>query len=235
MTRRVHKNITIRGVTYADTAEAAAALGVKRSTVSTAIGKGVLDNVGTGQGRGEPPMPVHVRGKTYPSAKAAAKALRLTETSIYRAINQGREDTVGLPRRNANARKVPVTIGPLTFPSIREAERQLGFGRGYIDQAMRKHAPRASQRILAAVWDRVAKLEKAAAKERAAKADNVCPVVSVPCHPAGINKAASLTGGAGRAAYGRNAATGRLTPSREPHVALAAGVGAPIIEERGQA
>lgn len=150
MSGKRHRDFTVRGVTYADTAEAAAALGVTRGSVADAIRNGGLDTLGLG--RGLMPMPVFVRGKHYASAKLAGEALGLTDAAIYRAIKDGRQDTVGLPQRYVGGRKVPLSLEPLSFPSIREAERQLGFKRGYIDLVIRRNSKRGWQRIMRAVW-----------------------------------------------------------------------------------
>lgn len=137
MGKRLYCNITIRGVTYPTAQAAARALAVQEQTVQRAARLGVLDQVGLGKGRKER-LPVSVRGVVYPDAHSASAATGLAVNTIYNAIARGHADRVGLgPVYDRPPNAQPIVLGPLSFPSQTEAERVLGFSRGYISRAKR--------------------------------------------------------------------------------------------------
>lgn len=72
------KPVTIRGVTYSCSVEAAAALGVTPGYIRTAARRGTLENVGIPYNQSAPnSIPVTVDGVTYASKAEAARALNL--------------------------------------------------------------------------------------------------------------------------------------------------------------
>ena len=151
MGRRKYRDITIRGVTYPTAQAAARALGVQEQTVHVALRAGALDTVGMGSGH-RAAMPVRVLGKTYPSARAAAAALGCTRTAIYRAITEGREDRFGTrPFAGAQkARAIPVSIAGMSWPSMAQASRALGFDASYVSHALSSGSPAMREALMAA-------------------------------------------------------------------------------------
>lgn len=84
------KSVTIRGVSYKDQHEAATFLGVGQSTISRAMMRGTLDNVGLcGRNRKHGKsgsQPVTIDGTTYKSKKTARKSLGLGIRGLEDAI-----------------------------------------------------------------------------------------------------------------------------------------------------
>ncbi|MBT2130104.1 hypothetical protein [Aliiroseovarius lamellibrachiae] len=149
MGRRLYTNIEVRGVTYKDANAAAKALGVTADAVRIAVRKGTTHRIGTGA-VGAEPMPVQVRGKVFGSAREAAAQFGGTPAGVYRAINDGRAQEFKKPLRYNGATSKPISIGSLSFTSMEEANRTLGFGRGYIAKALRRQSKSAMQKILGA-------------------------------------------------------------------------------------
>lgn len=143
-----YRDIEIRGVVYSDAVTAARKLNVKPDTVRLAARTGNLDKVGLGIRI--VPTPVRIAGRDFPSARAAAKAYGKTPQAVWKAIDEGDPDRIARPPRKARTGCKPVTIGPLSFPSMREASVQLGFGPDYISHALRRGSKHAQQRLLAA-------------------------------------------------------------------------------------
>lgn len=93
------KPVTIRGVSYKDQHEAATSLGVGQSTISRAMMRGTLDNVGLGLHRGVclpgpiiwKPIPVTIGGVTYRSKQRARKELSLGIIGLEAAIRKEKE------------------------------------------------------------------------------------------------------------------------------------------------
>lgn len=137
------KPVTIRGVTYASAAEAAAALGVARDTIYGRLYKGTIDDLWPNPG----PRPVRIRGKTYESAAAAAKALGVTPSAVYAGLHRGRPDSIGIGpgklglKGRGGRPSIRLTIGPLTFPSCAEAARQLGYSPTFFSDRIRTGKP----------------------------------------------------------------------------------------------
>ena len=80
------KSVTIRDVTYDSMSEAADALGVSRSAVSSAARRGTLDSAGLGP---RPPgcapaytKTTEIAGVTFPSRTAAAEALGVSRATL---------------------------------------------------------------------------------------------------------------------------------------------------------
>lgn len=68
------KPITIRGITYKSYAEAARDLGLARNTISNAVRKGYVDQVGQmGKGGRKNGLSVTIDGETYQSVSEAAR------------------------------------------------------------------------------------------------------------------------------------------------------------------
>lgn len=164
MGKRVYRDINVRGTVYADARAAAVALGVSPDAVRIAIRKGTTHRIGTGA-VGIEPMPVRVRGRVFATAQAAAEHFGGTASGVYKAINSGRADSYLKPRRYNGATSKPVQIGTLTFSSMEEANRALGFGKGHISQVLRRGSKLARQRVLGAAMreaHRRARTEKGA-------------------------------------------------------------------------
>ena len=149
MGRRLYRDITVRGVTYATVQDAARALGVQDQTVRKAIVAGTLDLLGTGASHPRP-LPVRIRGVTYASAKAAAQALGVTQGAIHQALACGAPDRVGLPPVPRNPMAREFVIAGMRWPSLAAASRALGFSPGYISKVLRRGCPHGRERIIAA-------------------------------------------------------------------------------------
>lgn len=84
--------------------------------------------------RGAAPYPVRVRGVVYPSARDAAEALGVHVTTVRKLVSRGRADMIGtgkgalMPGAIRNGSK-PFSVGALTWPSVSEAARALGYRR----------------------------------------------------------------------------------------------------------
>ena len=74
------------------------------------------------------PVPVTIRGKYFRTISAAAAHFGLSPSAVSIALETGRLDYVGTGRNKA----MPVTIGPVTYPSMSKAERATGISRGRI-------------------------------------------------------------------------------------------------------
>lgn len=161
MGKRKYRDIEIRGVVYPDAVSAARKLKVQPDTVRLAARLGTLDKVGLGVRI--VPTPVRIAGKVYPSAKAAGAAFGKTPHAVWKAIDEGDPDRIARPRCNARNKAKPVKIGPLSFPSMREASVKLGFGADYVSHALRRGSPQARQKILAAAMRLAQEQERTAA------------------------------------------------------------------------
>ena len=149
MGKRLYRDINVRGTVYADANAAAESLGVTADTVRLAVRNGSTHRIGTGS-IGREPMPVQINGKDFASAAEAAGYFGVKPGAVYRAINEGRSQGFLQLVRQSHATWKPVTIGTLSFSSMEEANRVLGFGQGYISQAIRRRSEAAMQRILGA-------------------------------------------------------------------------------------
>jgi|GEM_PF-2498900 len=89
-----YSNITIRGVTYADAATAADALGVTAGRVREAVRKRRLDFVGTCAAK----RSVEIRGVTYANFSAAARAHGVHPNTVRAAYRNGSLHRVGTGR-----------------------------------------------------------------------------------------------------------------------------------------
>ena len=150
MGQRIYRDLDIRGRVFSTAGAAAAHFGITENAVRAAARKGTLHRVGLGR-PGAEPMPILIRGVFYASAHDAARALNVLPSAIWQALSQNRLDTVGLgPRCPRPHRSRAITIGPVTYPSLRAADRALGFVPGYISLALRRKSKHAGGRILAA-------------------------------------------------------------------------------------
>lgn len=149
MGKRRYSDINVRGAVYADANAAAEALGVTPDAVRIAVRKGTTHRIGTGA-VGREPMPVQINGKDFASAREAAAHFGIKPGAVYRAINEGRSQGFLQLLRQSHATWKPITIGTLSFSSMEEANRVLGFRQGYISQAIRRGSKAAMQRILGA-------------------------------------------------------------------------------------
>lgn len=150
MGARIYQSIEIRGVTYPDLNAAADALGVHPNTVRAARRNGRLHRVGTGR-VGTEPLPVRIAGQEFESAQAAAAHFGVAVGTVYSAVCDGDPDRIVRPKRYNPWKSQPFSIGGLTFPSMREASRALGFkSEEYIAKAIKRGSRRGQERILAA-------------------------------------------------------------------------------------
>jgi hypothetical protein len=87
--------IKIRGVIYASAKEAAAALGVSKTTVYSAIDRGCADTIGIGRGNGKrghkggKPKPVTICGHVFATQVEAADFLGYKRSGMSRRISAG--------------------------------------------------------------------------------------------------------------------------------------------------
>ena len=70
-------------------------------------------------------MPERIRGVEYASPKQAGMALNVATSTVHSGLRQGKPDSIGTGPKRQNPR--PVQIGTFSAPSIREAERILGY------------------------------------------------------------------------------------------------------------
>lgn len=96
---RYEMPITIRGITYKNAREAAAAVGVKRSTIYSAIYRNTLDTVGLGTGArtkwaGGTPKPISFGGKHFPSLRAMSLYLGLKRGTLSKTLRVGKERAI---------------------------------------------------------------------------------------------------------------------------------------------
>lgn len=173
MGQRKHRNIVIRGITYPTAQHAARALGVSDTTVMLAVRRGKLDTCGTGASHPKP-MPVHVGGRDFPTARAAAEHFGVTPGAIYKAIDDGEPERIGQPQEYNGHRSRAFSIGGQTWPSMSAASRALGFGHGYIAQAIRKNRHSSMQKVLSAA------MRLNAQRENAARDRNMIPTEQKP-------------------------------------------------------
>lgn len=149
MTVRLHTNLVIRGVVYRDADHAAAELKVHPVTVRAHARAGTLHRCGAGVS-GVEPTPVCVRGLDFVSAEAAAAHFGVHIQVVYRRLVDGRPDDIGLPNNRGQHIAKPVVIGPVSFRSMRDADRALGFGKDYVQKAFRRNSKSMLERVLAA-------------------------------------------------------------------------------------
>lgn len=142
--------LDIRGVVYPTAQVAAAAHGVSAQAVRVAAGRGTLHRVGTGQA-GIEPMPVLIRGRRFENAKQAAAHYGVTASAVHSAMARGKLDNLARPQRYNGAKSKSVTLAGMFFVSMSEADRVLGFKRGYVSLALRRQSRAAMQSILGAV------------------------------------------------------------------------------------
>lgn len=165
----ISKPVIIRGVSYPSCTAAGRALGVSPNTVAAARRKGTLHRVGTGA-VGVEPLPVRIRGVEYPNVRAAAAALKCPVGTVYSAICQGNPDRLGVKSpggRHCLDKSKPVTIGPLTFPSMRRASIALGFSNEeYVSHVINSGSRRGWQTLVGAAMHLAA--ERDAIARRAA-------------------------------------------------------------------
>lgn len=74
-------------------AEAALALGVHKTTVSTAARNDSLDGVGLGRGAGQG-VPVKIQDKIYRSQTDAAEILKLSQPYVSKLVKNGKAELV---------------------------------------------------------------------------------------------------------------------------------------------
>lgn len=158
MGARKYRDIEVRGVVYPTAQAAAAALGVREITVHKALQSGRLDTLGTGAAH-PTPMRVRIAGRVFPDARAAAAHFGVTVGAVRNAILEGDPDRIARKRRGrrgVNAK--PVTIGPVTFPSMRAADEALGYSHGIVSRILRRGGPRAREALVgrAMAWARKA-------------------------------------------------------------------------------
>ncbi|SFR40589.1 hypothetical protein SAMN04488005_1524 [Yoonia tamlensis] len=149
MTARRHTNLTIRGVTYRDADHAAAKLKVHPVNVRAHARAGTLHRCGAGKS-GVEPMPVCVRGVDFESAEAAAAHFGLHISVVYRRLAAGRPNDIGRPNARGQHIAKPVVIGPVSFRSMRDADRALGFGKDYVQKAFKRNSQSMLERVFAA-------------------------------------------------------------------------------------
>ncbi|WP_286905720.1 hypothetical protein [Roseovarius sp.] len=165
MGRQVYRGIEIRGVVYPDANAAAAALGVSANAVRLAVRKGSQHRIGTGA-VGVEPMPICLAGTHFENAEAAAEHFGVTRHAVYQAIASGRAQEFGKPARHARLKSRPIALGNLSFSSMDEACRVLGFERGYISQVKRRGSKVGMQRVLAAAMREARRRETASTSQR---------------------------------------------------------------------
>ena len=148
--RLKYTDLDVRGTIYPDAQTAAVAHGVSAEAVRWAARRGALHRLGTGR-VGVEPMPVLIRGERFRDAKQAAAHYGVTPAAVYTAMMRGKLDNLARPQRYNGAKSKPVTLASMRFASMSEADRVLGFKRGYVSLALRRQSLPAMQAILGAV------------------------------------------------------------------------------------
>jgi hypothetical protein len=106
-------------------------------------------------------MKVLIRGQIFASVYEAAAHFKVSPYTVYHAIADGKTDRVGIgkgKRAEGSIKKrgghlsIPVKLGPFTFPSIKEAGRELGFAEDYFPKLLREDTERSRQLIYAALF-----------------------------------------------------------------------------------
>lgn len=76
-------------------------------------------------------MRIRIRGVEYESVTEAAKRLKVSEATIYCNLSRGRPDSIGKkkgpPKGHPSPNRKQVKIGPVTWPSISHAAKDLGI------------------------------------------------------------------------------------------------------------
>lgn len=148
--RSSDQSVTIRGVTYDSPKAAAAEFGLHPNTVRTARRNGTLERVGTGR-TGVEPMRVRIDGQDFDDVHAAAAHFGVAVMTVYAAIADGDPDRIARPPSYNPWKSRPFEVGGITFPSMRDASRKLGFKNPeYIAKAIKQKSKRGRERILAA-------------------------------------------------------------------------------------
>lgn len=80
--------VMVRGVRYESLTECAKALGVKVQTVSSALDRGTIDNVGLGPGSMSG-IPVQLEEFIFSSYTEASRALGMSDTYVYLVLKRG--------------------------------------------------------------------------------------------------------------------------------------------------
>jgi len=149
-TGRGYRSVTIRGVTYPNLSAAGRALGVSPNTVRAARRKGTLHRVGTGR-VGPEPMRVRIADQVFENASAAAAHFGVKVMTVYSAISENDPERIARPKVYNPWKSQPFEVGGLSFPSMREASRALGFKNSeFIAQAIKRGSKKGRERILGA-------------------------------------------------------------------------------------
>ncbi|WP_376872339.1 hypothetical protein [Albirhodobacter sp. R86504] len=123
------KMITIRGVTYANAVDAAAALGVVRDTIIKAKRLGRLETVGLKRRYKD----FEINGKTFASLRAAAKFYGVCEGRIEQAVRAGKTGALGTRKRPS---EMQVSVRGRVFKDAQAAADAFGVGRSAIYAAI---------------------------------------------------------------------------------------------------
>lgn len=149
-TGKGHRSVTIRGVTYLNMSAAGRALGVSPNTVRAALRKGTLHRAGTGR-VGPEPMRVRIAGQVFENAADAAAHFGVKVMTVYSAISDGDPDRIARPKVYNPWKSQPFKVGPLNFPSMREASRALGFSNPeFISKVVKHNSKKGRERIIGA-------------------------------------------------------------------------------------
>lgn len=133
----VKRSVTIRGVSYPSHAEAAEALGLAVTTISSAVSSGRLETVGLrNSGRA---VSVEIEGVTYPNLRAAGAAFGVSPQLVRSAMLDGTLAT--LRERAARKRPAqPVNVCGVTYPSMYKCAQALGVSVGRVKKAIERGA-----------------------------------------------------------------------------------------------
>jgi hypothetical protein len=123
------KMITIRGVTYADAAEAAAALNVGRAAILDAQRRGALDRVGMRRRYRD----FEINGRRFANLAAAAKHFGVCTGRIEQAVRAGNTSMLGKRRRPF---EMQISVRGQVFPNAQAAADAFGVGRSAVYAAI---------------------------------------------------------------------------------------------------
>ncbi len=104
-------------------------------------------------------------GKIYGSVRSCARAKGVKVASVYCALSRGNLATLGHGKGNRTANRGgraarPVTVGPVTFPSMKALSRALGRDPSYVRQTLARGKELARANLLRDAMAYAAKLKQ---------------------------------------------------------------------------
>lgn len=116
-------------------------------------------------------MSVVIRGVRYETVDEAAKKLKVSKAAVYSGLHRNRADRIGLGTgqkrpTNKGGKPKPITIGGITFPTLRAASLYLGYEMNSLSNVLRRGGAKAKADLMRRILEKQAELDKAAWKKR---------------------------------------------------------------------